>query len=1271
MRSLFPEFIQEQFNKGLFRGELDAAGMFVDVSGFTSMTEKLMRQGKVGAEYISNILNSTFSPVIEAVYRNGGFITGFAGDAFTAIFPGKDACKPCVAAMEIQDIFRTNSCHETPYGSFAISAKVGISYGQVNWGIPGTDYHRTFFFRGAAIDGCAAAEHHACSGDIILDAAALAMTPVDMLKTVPAGDGGFHRVEKCTGRKNAAPKSPKPICVEVGRLFFPEQLYEQKLLGEFRDIVPVFISFQQPESFEALDKFVAAAIETTDAFGGYFNLVDFGDKGGNMLILFGAPVSYENNVQRAVSFILALKERVEIGFRCGITQGEVYAGFVGSDRRSTYTVLGDRVNLAARFMMKAQWGEIWLSETVAAKVEEQYDIAPLGEYQFKGKTEKIKVFSLRGQRSHSEELSFEQEMIGRDAELKKALEFLAPLKKGRNPGVLAVWGDPGIGKTRLLAAVKKQLAGEVEVLTLAADSILRKSMNPFTTFLERYFEQGDAENAAEKKKRFEKRWAAVMSGIAAHPDARVVQEVTEELIRTKSFLAALIGIEWKDSLYEKLDAKSRFENTLYAVKEFIKALALARPVLLAIDDIQWLDNDSREIIKVLFRQTTHFPFSLAVLGRYGDDGTKPPIDIDEGVTRTELALDRLSADTAAVLSEKMLGARAGDELQAIIMRRSEGNPFFIEQICYYLKTNGLLELRDSRYEAIGGNVDIPQGVNALLISRIDRLSQRLKDGVFTASVLGREIDVSIFSEIMRDQDVSSLLSEGRDERIWTPLSELLYSFRNLLLREAAYDMQLRGRLKALHRIVADAMERAYAAEDKHASEMAFHFERAEERDKTRLYLKKAADFAREHYQNEDAIRFYVKLLDYIDDKVEQTDIRHKLGGVYKLIGKWKEAEESYRVALEAAQELKDVPRSADNMRELGYLLLEKGRYDESRELLDRAFETYRATGGKAGESTVLGYIGLIYYYKGDLDNAIDFFNRRLAIAKELNDRANIMVSYRYLGGVAYYRADYRQAQEYYQQVLGIATELGAELDLAVAKLNLGLSCSYLNDFDNALRYYRESLEVYQKFGSKFYIAYTHNNMGELLFWMGSYEEAITSFKEQRNIAAELGSSRHVAMANNMLGNVSKRQKQYDQAREYYDRALKIATEFSLKNLMCEFLFEKAELLFETGRGEEATPLNNEAIQISEAVGRKDFLFKACLLKERITARTDPKTAAAALEKMLSECKTNDQTATVYYYLAEFTGEAAHRAKALELYDTLFKTAPRAEYRDRIQTLKKN
>lgn len=780
MRQLIPSFIERHYREGTLHGELEAAAMFVDVSGFTSMTEKLMQQGKIGAEYIGDILNTTFSPVIDAVYRYGGFVTGFAGDAFTALFPDSDVARPLAAATEIQQIFKSHPSHETPYGSFAVSAKIGISYGKVLWGIPGTEYHRAFFFCGDAIDGCAAAEHHACSGDIVMDRAAFMRANGIPLCALPIGeDKEFQRVE-FHGSLPKEERIEQPISKEVGRLFYPEHLYEQTLTGEFRDIVPVFISFESPSHFEEINRFTAAVLETTDAFGGYFNLIDFGDKGGNMLVLFGAPVSYENNVQRAVSFVLALKDRVEISFRAGITRGQVYAGFVGSERRATYTVLGDRVNLAARFMMRAAWGEIWLSEAVVRQIEERYEVVSLGEQQFKGKTEKIQVFSLRGQKTRSEVPSFDHPMVGREAELRSILTALEPLRNGKNAGVIALWGDAGVGKTRLLAEVKRHVSNEMHLISLAADSILRKSMNPFTTFFERFFDQLDTDDSTEKRRRFEKRWETIVAGIGACPDTRLVQEVTEELSRTRSFLAALIGIEWKDSLYEKLDAKGRFENTVYAVKEFIKALSLARPLIVAIDDIQWLDNDSREIIKVLFRQTSRFPFALVILGRYDDDGAKPMVDIDAGIPVTEIALDRLSASDTAALAEQLLGGPVGDELRDLIMRRSEGNPFFVEQICYYLKTNNLLEQRNGCYDALGGNVDIPQGVNALLISRIDRLSQRLKEGVFSASVLGHEIDVSIFSEIMRGHDVPSLLLEGSEERIWMPISELLDGKRKYL-----------------------------------------------------------------------------------------------------------------------------------------------------------------------------------------------------------------------------------------------------------------------------------------------------------------------------------------------------------------------------------------------------------------------------------------------------------------------------------------------------------
>ncbi len=1270
MRNLVPAFVQEKLEGGTYSGDFSAAAMFVDVSGFTSMTEQLMRHGKVGAESISDILNTVFNPLIEAVYRNGGFVTGFAGDAFTAVFPVNDIKLCLISAMEIQKVFKEASVHKTAYGTFEIRARIGLSYGRVEWGIPGFDTHRTYYFKGEAIDGCAASEHVCESGGIACDEYFLHQIDSRQIEVRSAGASGYWIIDSLNmqGIISPAPCSERVI-KGIAERFFAPQLYEQQITGEFRDIVPVFISFETPVSFEALSRFVSKVIETADLFCGYFNLLDFGDKGGLMLVLFGAPVSFENNVQRAVNFALEVHDNANVPVRFGITQGEVYAGFVGSSTRSTYTVLGDRVNLAARFMMKANWGEIWLSDLVKSKIEDKFEVRPLGEFQFKGKVEKITVYALAGHKTVREELVFSGEMIGREKELATCLAAVDPIHRCCSAGIISIYGDPGIGKTRLIFEIKKNLPFDANFHLLVADSMLRKSMNPFASFFERWFELDESSKAEVRKNAFEHKWQRFVDQLTQIGNTKQVQEVVAELTRTKSFLAALLGIEMKGSVYEQLDAKGRFDNTVYAVKEFFKAQSLLKPLVIAIDDIQWLDRDSHEIITQLFRKTSEFPIALITLGRYNDDGTKPVVNPGDTVSHVEIVLDKLPASEASKLLLKVLGAPAGEELAAFIFKRSEGNPFFHEQIALYLRDNNLLKLENNVYEAVSGDIEIPQEVNSLLVSRIDRLSRQLKEGVLTASVIGREIDTNILTEILESWDVAKLLEEGRQEQIWSAATEIIYIFRNLLLREAAYGMQLRAHLKSLHKTTADAIERVYGGIEKHYSDLAFHYDKADEVEKSKLYLRKAGDFAREHYQNEDAIRLYRRLLELLSTPEDLIDCRLKLASVYKLIGRWQEAEETYASALTTAKEIEDGRKIAESLCELGYMMLEKGRYDESRPILDDALTRYSELADKSGQLTVVGYIGLIYYYRGDLENAVEFFTKRLTLSRETGDQANLAVSFRYLGGVAYYRGDYVKAQEYYREVLKISETLQRELDIAIAKMNLGLSCSHLNDFDNALRYYKESLEVYQKFGSKFYLVYTHNNLGELHYWMGNHDDATKSFLEQRRIAAELGSMRHVAMANAMLGNVNKLRGDSARAGECYDRAIKIATDLSLKNLMCEFYYEKADLLYGEGNLSEAAKLNEEAIQIAEAVGRKDFLFKARVLASRMLAKHNPDAAAEALLTLAKEPTTTDQLASIYFHLYRFTNNEEYRLKAVAFYSELSSAAPRAKYRERLKELK--
>jgi len=167
--NLIPHFIADRFKMNQSSGSFHAATMFLDISGFTAMTQTLMVNGKEGAEVLNNILSKVFEPVVAAVYQRGGFISSFEGDAFTALFPTTtqplDACR---AAVNINQTFKELSRQETRFGTFDLSVKIGLGFGKVSWGIVGSADHQTWFFRGQGIQRGVKAEKKCSTMQILL-----------------------------------------------------------------------------------------------------------------------------------------------------------------------------------------------------------------------------------------------------------------------------------------------------------------------------------------------------------------------------------------------------------------------------------------------------------------------------------------------------------------------------------------------------------------------------------------------------------------------------------------------------------------------------------------------------------------------------------------------------------------------------------------------------------------------------------------------------------------------------------------------------------------------------------------------------------------------------------------------------------------------------------------------------------------------------------------------------------------------------------------------
>ncbi len=221
MHNLIPHFISEQFRNNNFRGSFKAYTMFADISGFTKLTETLMKHKKDGAEILTDVINSIFNPIVRTVYDNGGMISSYAGDAFTAIFmidPESENMDVDHGVMNsanyVNKYFQDNKTVDTMYGMFEMGVKVGLSYGKVDWGIIGRDSKYTYYFKGAAIDGCIKSEHNAAKDEIVLDDGIIGKLQINERHLTVKADGYYRLISQAMIPESKVTRSIAPRFTE-------------------------------------------------------------------------------------------------------------------------------------------------------------------------------------------------------------------------------------------------------------------------------------------------------------------------------------------------------------------------------------------------------------------------------------------------------------------------------------------------------------------------------------------------------------------------------------------------------------------------------------------------------------------------------------------------------------------------------------------------------------------------------------------------------------------------------------------------------------------------------------------------------------------------------------------------------------------------------------------------------------------------------------------------------------------------------------------------
>lgn len=1277
--NFIPPYIHEQFVRRNLCGEFQAATLFVDISGFTQLTESLMRHTKDGSEVLAEALDAIFNPLVTEVHGRGGLIPMYAGDAFTAIFPVTLPDQPEAAARVARQAVQTASfIHQflapdenervfpTKYGDFRIGAKTGLSFGSVAWGIVESDIRNAFYFRGKAIEGCTKAEKLADTGQIVADSAVFDHLPHHVtVESLPISPN--HHLVPPVSEIPPSAGTPRVLSGDDCRAFIPDVILDLPVRAEFREVCPVFISFEEPAEDAPLGEFIVEVLALTERYGGYFHQVEFGDKGGMAIVLFGAPRAHENSLERAARFVLALRERCgAIRWRAGLTFGTVWAGIRGNPARCEYAVIGDVVNLAARLAMRAEWGTAWVDREVYQRLRDTHGFAAVGRVQIRGKTSPLRVYTFKDTRTENAPTPYARTMVGRDRELAALASFLQPLAEEQFAGIIHIRGDAGMGKSRLASELRKQLEKKHNVawFECPADAVLRHSLNPFRHFLRRHFEISIDRSVDENKRRFvtalDSLRFCLRTATGSTPDP---EDLLAELDRTQPFLGAFLDLEWEGSLFEHLEPKLRLENMHAALKTFIKAESLRRPVILHLEDAQWVDDDSRDLLRNLVRNIEKFPVGIVCTSRYYDDGGCVTLETDDSIPQKSIELGKLDPDGIRALARQLLAGAPSDSLVAFLTDKTGGNPYFVEQL--------LLDLRERHaFHKISGGAwslketaaHVPTKIGSVLVARLDRLTARVKEVVQSAAVLGNEFEVRVLSGMLQDkQDVSEQVKEAESQQIWSAVEEMRYLFRHALMRDAAYEMQLQTRLGHLHRLAAEAIEQIHASDlSAHFADLAYHWGQAGMEEQECYYVKAAGKRAVARHALDEAMQYFSRALKLIpeDDtseiysillsreqvatmqgarEVQQSDLDRLETLAKTMADATKQAEVAVRRAhfLEAtgdfstavsvardaiafAQTCRDGAKEAAGYRLWGGALLRQGDYENSRGQLDRALSLARRADDQQEETTVLLNLGTVSSRLGDYRDAQSWYEEALRLARKRSDQAGEGSILNNLGSALYHAGDHESAQVYFRESLRICREIGYRLAECNALGNLATVSADRGDYAASRMDYGEALRVRREIGDKQGESLTLNNLGKIACDVGEYVVAQSYLERALHLAKHLGvrpieGALYVNLSSlfHLIGDNT-------EALQHGNEALQIAEELGELRMMGYAHISRGHALADLGRLEDASGAYQKSASIRRQLGHEVLSLEAIGGLARVAMlQDDHRTAMAYVEQILN------------------------------------------------------
>jgi len=1044
------------------------------------------------------------------------------------------------------------------------------------------------------------------------------------------------------GRQIAAALSAPESNFSSPTLYTPHHLVEKILQsksameGERKQVTALFCDIANstalanrlgPEAMHALlNRFFEMALAEVHRYEGTINQF----LGDGFMALFGAPLAHEDHARRAALAALDIQKELQqlvqrvghsVQVRMGLNTGPVVIGAIGDNLRMDYTAVGDTTNLAARLQQVAQPGQIVVSESTHQAAAGYCNTNFIGEYALKGISGPVGAWEVLSGRGARTRLEIETErgltpFVGREHEL-SLLEACYEKARSEQGQMVFVVGEPGIGKSRLLLEFHRRLGTDVTWSEGHSVSFgWSIAYHPLIDLLQRNFgiEDKDAETVIIEK------------------IERGVLRLGDDLKPILPYLRYLLAVDPGDPNVKAMEPQLRRAEIFDALRRLTLRAAEIRPQVVVFEDLHWMDQATEFYLRFI---TDSIPAGRLLLILTYRPGYINPVE--ERTFQSRIALSSLSSADSIAMTRSILAVDSlPEDLQTTIVRKAEGNPFFVEEVIKSLKEIGAIRRAQDRFVLTRplDDVFIPDKIQDVIQARIDRLDEAPKKTLQLASVIGRRFTHRLLVRLAdnRGGDEAYLQELKALELIYEKdiYPELAYMFKHALTQDVAYHSLLEKRRRELHGIIGQAMEELYADRlQEHFETIAYHYAKAEDWYKALEFNLKAAGKANQSFANREALAYFDQAFNITEklgsaaDTATLMPIYEARSDLYLVLNDFQHSINESKKLLALARQIRDVVGETKALTAIGYASLFDHNFDQANEY---ALEAIKAAGNLGDTSYLAGayfILGQVEALTGRLDEAKPKLRRALTISRSAGDLRYESHSLGNLGFYSNWKGEYREAIGLLSQGFKIAKDNHLLAPLFDNLFMYGIALTGTGAYDRALAIFEEGLALTEKVGDEIFHMRVLNSLGWMYLECGDLDQAFDLNYRASQVANKRGDPETVANAELNLSDILILKEDFDLALKYLEKVQRLANDSTTSDWMkwrytTHLLSSFGELWLARGDLSQALSFADRCLGRATSTNSRKYIVKGRRLKAEIaSARKQFQTAQVEFQKALT------------------------------------------------------